>query len=76
MFDRITANPSLLAGKPCIRGTRISVQFIMELVASGGGVDEIIKAYPHLQREDVEQAIRYASRFLKNEVVISTEIEP
>lgn len=76
MFDRITANPAVLMGKPCVRGTRLSVEFIMELVASGGSIADIVKAYPHLQLEDVEQAIRYAARFLKNEVVISTEIEP
>ena len=74
MFDRIVSNPVILSGKPCIRGTRISVEFLMELVASGAGPKEILKAYPHLQAEDVSQAMRYAARFLKNEVVIAATV--
>jgi len=73
MFDRILSNPSILAGKPCIKGTRISVEFILELIASGATFDDILKSYPHLKREDLEEALRYTARFLKNEVVISAE---
>jgi len=74
MFDRITSDPAILGGKPCIKGTRISVELLLELVAQGASRSEILKAYPHLQAEDVEQAIKYASRFLENEVVITAEI--
>jgi uncharacterized protein (DUF433 family) len=72
-FQRITCNPEILRGKPIIRGTRISVEFIMELVESGASRDEIVEAYPHLTREDVEEAIRYASQSLKNEELILAE---
>ena len=74
MFDRITADPTILGGKPCIKGTRISVDFLLELLAQGASREDILKAYPHLSAEDVEQALRYAARFLENEVVIAAEI--
>jgi uncharacterized protein (DUF433 family) len=71
MFDRIQCNPEILGGKPCVKGTRISVEFILELLASGGSVQTICEKYPHLQPEDVEQAIQYASHFLENEVLLT-----
>jgi uncharacterized protein (DUF433 family) len=74
MFDRIVSNIDILHGKPCVRGTRISVEFILELMASGGTRDQILKDYPYLTAEDIEQALRYAAQFLSNEVVISTEV--
>ncbi len=76
MFDRITCNPDVLGGKPCIKGTRISVEFILELVASGAGRSDILKGYPHLAAEDVEQALRYAAEVLKNDIVLTAEILP
>ncbi len=74
MFTRIACNPSVLGGKPCIKGTRISVEFILELVASGASRDDILHAYPRLTAEDVEEALRYAVRFLENEVVVTAEV--
>lgn len=74
MFDRILSDPAILGGKPCVKGTRISVEMILEWVASGATIQEIISAYPHLQADDVSQAIRYAARFLENEVIITTTI--
>jgi len=76
MFTRITSDPNTLRGKPCIKGTRISVEFILELAASGASRDDIVRAYPQLSVEDVEDALRYAAHFLDNEVVISTEVSP
>jgi uncharacterized protein (DUF433 family) len=76
MFTRIKSSPNVLGGKPCIKGTRISVEFILELAASGASRDEILRAYPHLTAEDVEEALQYASHFLKNEVVLSAEVVP
>lgn len=64
MFTHIVSDPNVLRGKPCIRGTRISVEFLLELVASGATRDDIVRAYPHLTPENVEEAIRYAARFL------------
>ncbi|MCH8923362.1 MAG: DUF433 domain-containing protein [Planctomycetes bacterium] len=57
MLDRIVSNPAVLGGKPCIKGTRISVEMILEWIASGAGRDDILKAYPQLTTEDVEQAL-------------------
>ena len=75
MFAQIISDPAVLGGKPCIRGTRISVEFIVELVASGASREEIVRAYPHLSIEDVGVALRYAARFLKNEVIIESEVD-
>ncbi len=61
MFDRIVSVPDVFGGKPIIRGTRISVEFILELIVSGGSVSEIVRNYPFLQEDDVRQAIRSAS---------------
>jgi uncharacterized protein (DUF433 family) len=71
MFSRIVCNPAVLGGKPCIKGTRISVEFILELIASGASRDDVLGAYPHLTAEDVGEALSYASHFLENEVYFS-----
>jgi len=60
-FDRITSNPNILGGKACIRGMRISVSLIVNLVANGMTVEEIIDEYPDLELEDIRQALRYAA---------------
>lgn len=75
MFDRIESNPEVLGGKPCIKGTRISVEMILEWIASGATVERILDNYPHLTQGDIEQAVRYAARFLENEVVITTGVD-
>ena len=68
-FDFITMNPLILGGKPCIKGTRISVEFILELIASGASIADIVKVYPHLPEIGVKQAIEYAASQLKNDVI-------
>jgi len=60
-FDRITFDPNVLGGKACIRGMRISVSLIVNLVANGMTVEEIVDEYPDLEPEDIRQAIRYAA---------------
>lgn len=74
MFDRITSDSAILGGKPCVRGSRISVEFILELVASGASRAEILHTYPHLSAEDVEQALRYAVEAMRNDVVLTAEV--
>ena len=59
-FSRITSDPNVLGGKPCIRGMRVSVSLIVNLVANGMTVGEILDEYPDLVREDIQQALRYA----------------
>jgi len=75
MYDRIVSNPSVLSGKPCIRGTRLSVEFIIELIASGASVDDVVRDYPQLDRDAVQQAMQYAAGFLRNEINITAEID-
>lgn len=60
-LDRITANPAVMGGKPCVRGTRVTVGTIVGLVAAGHEIDEVLAAYPYLEREDVAQALTYAA---------------
>ena len=69
-FPLIEANPEILSGKPCIKGTRLSVEFILELIASGGSVNDVVKAYPHVSKEAVQEAVLYAAQFSKNEVLL------
>jgi uncharacterized protein (DUF433 family) len=76
MFDRIVSDPAILGGKPVIKGTRISVEIIMEWIASGASRDEIVKAHPHLTADDIQQAAGYAARAVKNEVLLTAQVEP
>jgi uncharacterized protein (DUF433 family) len=76
MFDRIVSNSAILGGKPTIKGTRISVEMVLEWMASGATRDDILKGYSHLSAEDVEQAIGYAAKAVKNEVLTTAEIHP
>ena len=69
-MSRITFNPNILGGKPIIKGTRISVDFILELLSSGMNFEEIIKEYKHLKREDILDALDYASKAIRREEVI------
>ena len=74
MFDRITSDPAILAGKPIIRGTRISVAMILEWMASGANRADIVAKHPHLRTEDVEQALAYAAQWTRNEVLLTAEV--
>ena len=60
-FDRITIDPAVMAGKPCIRGMRITVGLVLGLLADHMTIAEIIEAYPYLESEDVDQCLRYAA---------------
>jgi uncharacterized protein (DUF433 family) len=74
MLDRITSDPAILGGKPIIRGTRISVEIILEWIASGATRADILNKHPHLTSADVEQALAYAAAACRNEVLVSAEI--
>jgi uncharacterized protein (DUF433 family) len=67
MSDWIVSNPGVLAGKPCVRGTRISVQHILELLASGATQDDVLRAHPQITREGLLAAIEYAAHALEDE---------
>ncbi len=60
-FDRITFDPQILGGKACIRGMRISVALIVNLVSNGMTTEEILAEYPDLEAADIQQALRYAA---------------
>jgi uncharacterized protein (DUF433 family) len=60
-FTRITQNPVVMGGKPCIRGLRVTVGMIVGQIGAGRSIDQLLADYPYLQREDVLEALRYAA---------------
>lgn len=69
MLNRITFNPEIMGGRACIRGMRIPVSIIMNQIAHGATIDDILKDYPELEREDVAQAMEYAAWLTKEEIL-------
>ena len=65
--ERITVDPKVLVGKPVIRGTRLSAEFIVDLLARGWSVDQVLREYNHITAEDVQACLAYASEVLKSE---------
>ncbi|HAD03464.1 MAG: antitoxin [Desulfuromonadales bacterium GWD2_61_12] len=70
LTERLTVNPEILGGKPIIKGTRMTVEFILELLASGIAEDEVLRDYPHLTREDIQACLSYAAHALRNEIYL------
>jgi uncharacterized protein (DUF433 family) len=68
-FERITINPAVATGKPCIRGLRFPVSRLLGLLAAGETKESILRAYPYLQPEDIEEALRYAAYLAEDETV-------
>lgn len=66
---RIVLNPKVLVGKPTVKGTRISVEFVMDLLGRGWTTEQILCEYDHLSREDIQACLAYASEVLKSERV-------
>lgn len=74
LFPRITQTPGLMGGKPCIRGMRVTVGMIVGQIGAGHSVDDVLAAYPYLEKEDVLQALRYAAwRTEERDVVLAGE---
>jgi uncharacterized protein (DUF433 family) len=73
-FDQIVSNASILGGKPTLKGTRISVELILDWIANGSSVSQIIEEFPHLSSEAVKQAILYAAETTKNTSFYEIEI--
>jgi uncharacterized protein (DUF433 family) len=72
-LDRITQNPAVMGGKPCVRGMRVTVGMIVGQVGAGRSIDELLLEYPYLEREDILQAITYAARLAQGrEVALTT----
>ncbi|MEM6654940.1 MAG: DUF433 domain-containing protein [Planctomycetota bacterium] len=72
LLDRIVVDPDVLVGKPVIRGTRIAVEFVVDLLASGWSTADVVREYDHLQPEDVQACLAYASTVLQSERVFVT----
>ena len=72
-YPLIVSDLAILGGKPCIKGTRISVQLILEWLATGASIQDIVIKHPHISIEAIQQAILYASDAMKNEIVIEVQ---
>ena len=59
-FDRITQTPDIMGGKPCVRGTRVTVGMIVGEIGAGTSIEALLADYPYLERDDVMQALRHA----------------
>jgi uncharacterized protein (DUF433 family) len=68
-FDRITFDPEVMGGRACIRGLRVTVATIVDQIAEGSSIDDVLGDYPYLDREDVRQALAYAAWLARDEVV-------
>ena len=70
-FERITQNPAVMGGKPCIRGMRVTVGAIVSQIGAGRCIEEVLADYPYLEREDFLQALRYAAwRLQEREIIL------
>jgi uncharacterized protein (DUF433 family) len=69
LLQRISVNPNICFGKPCIRGTRIWVSLILDMLAAENSIEEILEAYPHLKREDILACIAYGSEMSRENYV-------
>jgi uncharacterized protein (DUF433 family) len=72
-IDRITFDPTVMGGKPCIRGQRVTVAMVLGLLAAGRSREGILKAYPYLEAEDIDQCLAYAAwRMEERDVPLAT----
>lgn len=74
-FDRITFDIKIMAGQACIRGMRVPVSLILNLVANGKSVEEILQDYPYLEREDIQQSLQYGAWLAQERVHVSPGAE-
>jgi len=72
LFNRITQEPDIMGGKPCIRGMRVTVGMIVGQIGEGHSIEDMLSDYPYLEREDIMQALQYAAwRVQDREVILS-----
>ena len=74
-FGRITFDPDVMGGRPCIRGMRVTVSLVLNLVASGMPTEKILETYPYLEAEDISECLRYAA-WLTEDAVYSVAPYP
>jgi uncharacterized protein (DUF433 family) len=70
---RITADPKIMLGKPCIKGTRITVELILRKLGAGRSFAEIVEAYPHLSDDDIRAALAFAADYMQHETIVAAE---
>jgi uncharacterized protein (DUF433 family) len=70
--SRITTDPKVLAGKPIVKGTRLAVDFVVDLLAQGWSEEQVLRNYPNLKREDILACLQYARDVLRSERVYLT----
>ena len=70
-MERITINPAQCGGRPCVRGMRIRVKDVLDMLAGGAKEQEILADFPDLQREDIQACLAYAARYLDHPVVVA-----
>lgn len=75
LLERITVNPKVMVGKPVIRGTRLTVEFILDLLAHGATTDEILKEYEGLSKQDIQACLLFAKKSLENTSFMPLEVE-
>jgi uncharacterized protein (DUF433 family) len=68
-LDRITFDPQIMAGQACIRGMRIPISLVINLIANGLSITEIIEDYPYLEPEDIQQSLKYAAWLTQERVI-------
>jgi len=75
LLERIVVDPKVMVGKPVIRGTRVPVEHVLTLLAQGLTVEEILKDYPHLTRDDISAVLVYAAKVTGREEVYPVTVE-
>jgi uncharacterized protein (DUF433 family) len=74
-FERITMNPEVMGGKPCIRGMRVTVGMIVEALGVGRGIEDLLADFPYLEEPDIRQALGFAAHLARgHEVSVSDEV--
>jgi uncharacterized protein (DUF433 family) len=75
LLERISINPKIMVGKPVIRGTRLTVEYILNLLAHGATAEEILKEYQGLTREDIQACLLFATKSLENTAFMPLAVE-
>jgi uncharacterized protein (DUF433 family) len=69
-FDRITMEPEVMGGKPCIRGTRVTVGMIVEAMSAGRTIDQLLADFPYLEEADIREALAFAARLAQGHAIL------
>ena len=70
--NRIAVSPNIMLGKPCIKGTRITVELIIKKMSEGAAIDDLLKGYPRLTEEDIRSALAYSAYVISQEELLAS----